>query len=339
MCTIETADALGSMVNYVIEARPNQMVHIRLCWRGKNNLVYRDPLTASKKVKGTLSSMETEFPLPPVKRFAPAYRLHVTFKRSLSSKLASTMSCKDVRRKQGVAETILIEDPLHTEAVVPISMPRFSISDEVFDLDAACEEMLLIKMSSTGSLGSFPDVSSPCSAHSFHSVHSLHRPSSGSFGPGSTLGQLRVRELHASGVQWPFATDASRVMCCRLSFGITEERTCTVPYNANPTWDEVLDFPVLAGELHGDVKLELLGIVNGQELFLGRSRVPASTVLISSNGNNRALVSERLEGEGMCPNACMNMELLFLADAAGCGEEACASDGEESDCCVIIKSI
>jgi len=333
MCTIETADALGCMVTYVIEARPKQMVHIRICWRGKNNIVYRDPLTASKKVKGTLSCMETEFPLPPVKRFAPAYRLHIEFKRSLSAKLASTMTCKDVRSKHGVAETVLIEDPLHSEAVVPVSMSPFSMSDEVFDLDAACEDLLMIKRSSSRSVGSFPKMSSPCS------IHSLHRPGSASFGPSSTLGRLRVQGLHARGVQWPFAADAKRLIWCKLSCGTTEERTCAVPYNANPSWNEVLDFPVLAGELHGDVKLELVGTVNDQELFLGRTRVPASTVLISSNGNNRAPMSERLEGEGMGSNACMNMELLFLPDEAGCGEEACASDGEESDDLVIIKAL
>merc|ERR1712008_52829 len=90
MCTIETEDRAGGMVNYAINVRPDHMVHLRLSWRRKNNIVYRDPRTASRKVKGTLSCVETKFPLPPVKRFAPAYRLHMKFKRSLAAKFAST---------------------------------------------------------------------------------------------------------------------------------------------------------------------------------------------------------------------------------------------------------
>merc|ERR1719510_2223523 len=122
----------------------------------------------------------------------------------------------------------------------------------------------MIKKSSSGSIGRAD------------SVHSLHRPGSFSFGPSSTLGRLRVRGLHARCIHWPVVADAKRLICCRLSCGTTEERTCAVPYNANPSWNEVLDLPVLAGELHGDVKLELLGIVKDQELVLGRTRVPAS---------------------------------------------------------------
>jgi len=324
MCTIETTDALGGLVSYVIEARPDQMVHIRLCWRGKNNIVYRDPLTASRKVKGTLSCMETEFPLPPVKRFAPAYRLHLQFKRSMTAKFASTMTCKDIRKKQGAAETVLIEDPLFSDVVVPVSMAPPSLTEEVFDLDTACEELLMIKRNN--STGSLPDSLSPCSAAS------LRRPySSSSIGPGSTLGQLRVQGLHARDVQWHPGSDVSSVMCCRLSCGSTQERTVTVPSSAHPAWSEVLEFPVLAGELHGDVLLELLGITDAQETILGRTRVPASTVLISSDGNNRAQMSEQLEGEGIGSAARIHMELLFLPCEAGHGAEACASDGEDSE--------
>jgi hypothetical protein len=266
--------------------------------------------------------METEFPLPPVNRFAPSYRLHIKFKRSLSAKFASTMKCKDVRRRQSCAETVLIEDPLHSEAVVPVSAAPFSDSDEIVDIDAACEELLMIKRCT----GSFPDVASPCS------VHSLHRPNrEASFGPSCTLGQLRVQGLLARGIQWHPGELCRNYggMCCRLSFGAMKARTHAVPYNASPAWNEVLDFPMLAGELHGEVLLELLGIVDGQELLLGRTRVPTSTVLISSNGNNRALVSQRLEGEAMGSNACVNMELLFLPDEPGCGEETSASEDSE----------
>mmetsp|Transcript_132366 Transcript_132366/g.264017 ORF Transcript_132366/g.264017 Transcript_132366/m.264017 type:complete len:427 (+) Transcript_132366:31-1311(+) len=317
MCTIETADDLGCLVTYAIEVRPDQMVHIRLCWRGKNNIVYRDPLTASRKVKGTLSCMETEFPLPPVKRFAPCYRLHMKFKRSLPAKFASTMTCKDVRRKQGVAETVLIEDPLYSEVVQPISMAPPTITDEVFDIDAACEELLMIQRCT--SAGSFSDIALP------------RRHSSTSIDTCSPLGLLRVQGLHAKDIQWRLASNAPSTMCCRLVCGTTEERTSAVPYSPNPEWNEVFDFPVLAGELHGDVLLELIGVVNKQELVIGHARVPASTVLISSTSNNRALMSERIDGQGLGSTAHMNMELLFIPDETGC-EETCASDGEESQC-------
>lgn len=314
MCTILTEDRAGGLVKYAIEARPDMMVHLRLCWRGKNNIVYRDPRTASKKVKGTLSCVETKFPLPPVKRFAPAYRLHMKFKRSLASKFASTMTCKDAKKKQGGAETVLIEDPLLGKNVAA-APPELKDVDDDFDveaaarIDAVCEELMVA--------GTLTELSSPCS------VYSLHRPSSplviGSRGISkssctSAVGQLRVQRLFARDVQCHPETDAASVMCCRLSFGAQEKRTFDVPSNENPVWNEEIDFPVLASEEHGHVLLELLSVVGSQEFRLGHACVPASTVLVGSDQGEPALISELLERAVTGSTARVHMELLFLAE-------------------------
>jgi len=123
MCTIETWGDAGGLVSYSIEARPTQVIHVRLSWRGKNNIVYRDPLTAAKRVKGTLSCLETEFSLPPARRFAPCYRLHVKFEKTMAARLVSTVTCGDSRRGCGAfPETILIKDPLRSE--FPLETPQ-----------------------------------------------------------------------------------------------------------------------------------------------------------------------------------------------------------------------
>lgn len=128
MCTIETEDTSGGLVTYAIEVLTDQMVHMRLCWHRKNNIVYHDPRTGSKKVKGTLSSVETVFPLPPVQSFTPVYRLHMNFKRSLLA-----MTCKCMRKKQNEAETLLIEDTLPSKTVTPVA----TAMHEDIGLDAA----------------------------------------------------------------------------------------------------------------------------------------------------------------------------------------------------------
>jgi len=303
MCTIETEDLKGGLVSYAIEVRPDQMVHLRLCWRGKDNIVYRDPKTASRKVKGTLSCVETKFPLPPVKRFAPAYKLHMKFKRSLAAKFASTMACKDAKKKQGAAETVLIEDPLLSKPVAPAATAELEDTNEVFDveaaarIDAACEELLMAE--------SLTDASSPCS------VHLLHRPNSPLVGCTSMAGQLRVQRLHARDIRCQPGADAANVMCCRLSFGAAEERTGDVPSKANPEWNEVIDFPVRDSEQHGHVLLELLSVAKGQEFRLGHACVPASTVLACSDASEPVLISEQLEGAATGSTARVDMELLF----------------------------
>lgn len=316
MCTIETEDASGGLLSYAVDVRPDQMVHLRLSWRRKNNIIYRDPKTASKKVKGTLSCVETKIPLPPVQRFTPVYRLHMKFKRSLSAKFASTITRKNSKKKQGAAETVLIEDSLLSKTVSHAATYALEDVDELIDqgslarIDSACDSAWEECMISGGSL---TDISSP------RSVDSMHRSMSGSkhtssVGHVCTVGQLRVQRLHARDVKCHLGADTASTMCCRLSFGAAEKRTSAVPSKANPEWTEVLDFPVQASEEHGHVLFELLSVVNGQENLLGRACLPASTVLVSGD-SEPTLIGEQLEGAAIGSTAHVDMEILFLASA------------------------
>lgn len=74
---------------------------VSLDWKGKDNIVARDPATAERVVKGTLSRLETEFPLPPARGYAPRYTLQLQLKRSLASQVMSTMSCAETCSEAG----------------------------------------------------------------------------------------------------------------------------------------------------------------------------------------------------------------------------------------------
>uniref|UniRef100_A0A7S0FDY5 Uncharacterized protein n=1 Tax=Pyrodinium bahamense TaxID=73915 RepID=A0A7S0FDY5_9DINO len=68
---------------------------VSLDWKSRDNIVCRDPATAERTVKGTLSRLETEFPLPPACGFTPKYTLQLQLRRSLASQFISTVSCAE----------------------------------------------------------------------------------------------------------------------------------------------------------------------------------------------------------------------------------------------------
>jgi len=98
LCCIE--DGKSEPVDYGVElARIQQekgvkhILAVSLDWRGRDNIVCRDLSTAARSVKGTLSRLETEFPLPPGRDFAPEYTLRLQLRRSFTSRLLSTIAC------------------------------------------------------------------------------------------------------------------------------------------------------------------------------------------------------------------------------------------------------
>jgi len=110
------ADARLAMVGEAAGPPVVQSTHlmqITLTWRGKDNLVYRDPNTAEKKVKGTLSRLETEFSLPPEHGLTPEYQLQMKLRRTLAARIVSKAACggRKARIRNGT-ETLLPEGPL-----------------------------------------------------------------------------------------------------------------------------------------------------------------------------------------------------------------------------------
>lgn len=100
LCCIE--DGRSEPVDYGVELAKipqdkgcRYILGASLDWRGRDNIVCRDPSTAARSVKGTLSRLSTQFPLPPSRDFAPKYRLQLQLRRSFTSRLLSTVTCAE----------------------------------------------------------------------------------------------------------------------------------------------------------------------------------------------------------------------------------------------------
>jgi hypothetical protein len=127
-CCIRTSDSAGrTLVEYTVEVLPNHTMRVRMGWREKGNIMYCDPRTARKKLKGTLSSLVTDFSLPPDPGFSPTYHLYMKVKRSYKQKLFSKVSGLMRRsRKSNQDETLVLDSPLH--ACSKLSMESTSCS-------------------------------------------------------------------------------------------------------------------------------------------------------------------------------------------------------------------
>mmetsp|Transcript_52081 Transcript_52081/g.134302 ORF Transcript_52081/g.134302 Transcript_52081/m.134302 type:complete len:285 (+) Transcript_52081:85-939(+) len=114
-CAIRTTGDRGaSLVEYSAEVRPDCSMRICVSFKGKGNIICCDPSTGKKQIKGTLSSLETEFPLPPGIGFSPEYHLQMTLKGSQTSQFvqwaARTCAATQTRPRQIVS----LEAPLRT---------------------------------------------------------------------------------------------------------------------------------------------------------------------------------------------------------------------------------
>merc|ERR1712066_1147753 len=67
-----------------------------LQWRSNDNIISRDPSTASRIVRGSIFQLETEFPMPPAYGFTPRYLLQVEFKRSFAAQFMQNLVCSEV---------------------------------------------------------------------------------------------------------------------------------------------------------------------------------------------------------------------------------------------------
>lgn len=92
VCSVRTCASDGTqLVSYsVIVGCTTMRVQVR--WTGKGNIICCYPKTGQSKVKGTLSHVETEFPLAPEADFRPTYRIHMKLRRSRTRRLLSKVT-------------------------------------------------------------------------------------------------------------------------------------------------------------------------------------------------------------------------------------------------------
>lgn len=116
-CTINSAEGQDQpSVEYSVQLRthtarfpmddysdPSYTLHVSVDWKDRDNIIVVDPTTGSRQAKGTLYRMETEFPMPPRRGFAPTYTVHLdynkTFMENLTERLWESVVCKQARCK------------------------------------------------------------------------------------------------------------------------------------------------------------------------------------------------------------------------------------------------
>ncbi|CAK0849408.1 unnamed protein product [Prorocentrum cordatum] len=156
MCTIETRDDEGGLVTYSADVSgepPSQVMRVRMAWRSGNNIVYRDPLSSEKKVKGTISCLETEFGLPPPQKFAPAYRLQMKLRKSLAQRFAkkvlllassgTEVGCGHLRTLSDEQTTMILQATHALVQVGPASAGTARASDPAWSLAGDALEQLV----------------------------------------------------------------------------------------------------------------------------------------------------------------------------------------------------
>lgn len=307
LCTIETRDGGGgASVSYSLQVSPSQTLRLRMSWRKKHNIVYRNPRTAETTVKGTLASLETEFRLPPEPGVPQAYRLHLKYKRSMKAKIVSKVSCTD--NQVAPTETLMMTAPLRTEEQSQAAPPAKSDNSDYSG------KSLPLPMGERSPSSSTPALKESLMSFKAQSVK-LAPNTSPENREDSFVGILRVSILRA----WNLTAPQHRIpgtllgvaepdcsLYCRCVIGAHTTRTKSIRGSLSPSWQEVWELPVTAGDLRDEVLLEILDEGSGEQL--GRARVPVVLVLGHSG---KVSVSEELDG---LRRGAIALELEFIPD-------------------------
>lgn len=119
MCSIKTCgDDGASLVDYSVEVVPETgSLRAAMTWRLAGNVVQCVPKRVRPKVRGTLSCLETEFPVPPEFGYTPVYRVHSRFQGDSKSsiRLLPRLGCfgaRTQRKKQRSPASIVLDAPL-----------------------------------------------------------------------------------------------------------------------------------------------------------------------------------------------------------------------------------
>jgi len=95
----------GVMQDYVAEVRGGLAMRAKVLFRNEDNLLHHDVETGDTSVRGSIASVETEFPLPPDFNFQPEYTLQLRSPKSSGSRLKWPQSPWRDRRSPRVCET------------------------------------------------------------------------------------------------------------------------------------------------------------------------------------------------------------------------------------------
>jgi len=140
------------MVDYGVVVQPDKTMQVYVSWREKGNIIHCDPKTAKKKIKGTLTSLVTEFPLPPSPCFAPAYSVHMKMKRSYKQKILSKVVSFAKKPKPRVSPQIFLESPLQSRSSLNMEGSVTGCSTEAPSSDVSLDGDFLTQTKNMGSL-------------------------------------------------------------------------------------------------------------------------------------------------------------------------------------------
>jgi len=114
-CSVLTRGPTGAVaVDYSVDVVPAQTMRVRVAWKEKDNIVCCSPESAKRVVCGTLSYIETEFPLPPGRDFRPTYCVQMQLKGSRASEIVRTVVRTWCGTGPDPVELVSPETPLHS---------------------------------------------------------------------------------------------------------------------------------------------------------------------------------------------------------------------------------
>lgn len=302
LCTIETRDERGgASVDYSVEVLPGPSLRVSITWRKGNNIVYCDPRTAERKVKGTLTNLATEFRLPPEPGFVPAYSLDMQLRRSLAAKIVSRLGC--VGSDHNNMNLIHVDEPL--------SLGDF-FEASAHAIARPCDK-------ATVDHGDFELVGSPISRTSTEAREDMSDPllwNSKLVVDDGPVGHLRVHVLRVRTIiqgnpSLPLSAPSTKQeLYGACTVGGKTERTRATLNCANPEWWQRWDFPVRTKDLRGEVLFELFGVdgKHGGLELLGTAGVLVSHSL---SRPGKVTVSEPLQGR---KHSFVDLELELLPD-------------------------
>jgi len=127
-CSVMTRSATGAvLVDYSVDIVSAQTMRVRVTWNGKDNIISCSPETAKRTVRGTLSYIETEFPIPPGQDFRPTYSVQMQLRGSRATELLRTVARSWCGSVPDSVELVSPETPLHSaedDDVSPRRPPR-----------------------------------------------------------------------------------------------------------------------------------------------------------------------------------------------------------------------
>jgi len=318
LCTIETREDHGSgLVRYDVEIRDGNMFCVNLNWSKANNIVYCDPMTAKRKIKGTLTNLETWFRIPPEDGFLPAYSFQLRLRKSLSRKFTSSithsLACRMPDRHPKGAESLRIEEPLRSDH--PLESVEELAKQEVCAASSAESPLQRERPHPLGQEAFESEGLGPAQSSGLQPAN--QRPATyAGYGLDATgsaappIGCLRVRVLQAAGLQhtqqtWPDGSVARTddegtclyVVCTVGGWTLQTRQTKA----DSAIWRESLRFPLRSHDLRDEMVIRLFLYHSCRGLrFWGRTALPISLALGVVSPSGRPLVDGGNGGQQSC---------------------------------------